>query len=224
MTKNPYGEHWKGVKGYRVVEGNDIYNHYFGGRDCDLPVCPLCGEKMHQIFCLDLKDERLSEVKAEGLNVLPLVSCLNCSMVWEPQYFKLSNEGKNVEIISQDNTEDWIQEVEDKLPVPLPRTNVMILNMKDEDIPTNEESYWTAFDLFGSEYLCRLLGAPLYDEIPEHLECPTCSKEMMYIAAITQDLGEQKLISVVDFQLGEMNIYYHLCKDCLVIKTQIQGT
>jgi hypothetical protein len=98
MTKKPYGKHWKGIKGYRVIEGNDVYNHYFGGQDCDLPVCTLCGEKMHQIFCFDLKDERLSEIKAEGLNVLPLVSCLNCSMVWEPQYFQLSNGGKSIHV------------------------------------------------------------------------------------------------------------------------------
>src|SRR3954471_14811458 len=130
MTKKPYGKHWKGIKGYRVVEGNDVYNHYFGGQDCDLPVCPLCGEKIHQIFCYDLKDERLSEIKAEGLNVLPLVSCLNCSMVWEPQYFQLSNGGKSIQVISQENTEDWVQDEEDKLPVPLPRTNVKLIEMK----------------------------------------------------------------------------------------------
>ena len=75
MTKKLYGQHWKVVKGYRVVEGNDVYNHYFGGQDCDLPDCPLCGEKTHQIFCYDLKDERLFEIKAEGLNFLPLVIC-----------------------------------------------------------------------------------------------------------------------------------------------------
>ena len=224
MTKKPYGKHWKGIKGYRVIEGNDVYNHYFGGQDCDLPVCPLCGEKMHQIFCYDLKDERLSEIQAEGLNVLPLVSCLNCSMVWEPQYFQLRNGGKSIQIINQENTEDWVQDEEDRLPVPLPKTNVKLIEMKVEDIPTNEDNYDTAFDLFGSEYLCRFLGAPLYDEVPEDLDCPICNQEMKYIATITQDLGEQELISVVDFQLGEMNIFYHFCKDCLVVKTQIQGT
>ncbi|PEZ00673.1 hypothetical protein CN326_22535 [Bacillus sp. AFS018417] len=224
MTKKPYGKHWNGIKGYRVIEGKDLYNHYFGGQDCDLPVCELCGEKMHQIFCFDLKDERIPELKVDELNILPLVSCLNCAMVWEPQYFQLSNGGKTVQIISQDNTEDWIMEEEYRLPVLLPKTNVKLINMKNEDIPTNEESYWVAFDLFGSEYLCRLLGAPLYNDVPDNLECPTCSKEMKYIATITQDLGERELISVVDFQLGEMNIYYYLCKDCSVIKTEIQGT
>lgn len=224
MAKRPYGKHWKGIKGYRVIEGNDVYNHYFGGQDCDLPDCKLCGEKMHLIFCFDLKDERLSEIKANELNILPLVSCLNCSMVWEPQYFQLSNGGKSIQVISQENTEDWVQDEEDRIPVPLPRTNVKLIEMKAEDIPTNEENYDTAFDLFGSEYLCRLLGAPLYDEVPEDSECPICNQEMKYIATVTQDIGERELISVVDFQLGEMNIFFHLCKDCLVLKSQIQGT
>lgn len=53
MAKRPYGKHWKGIK------GKDVYNHYFGENECDLPVCKLCGEKMHLIFCFDLKDERL---------------------------------------------------------------------------------------------------------------------------------------------------------------------
>jgi hypothetical protein len=225
MTMTLYVEHWKDKKGYRVIEGNDVYNHYFGGQKCDLPVCKLCGEKMHQIFCFDLKDERLTELKSDELTILPLISCLNCSMVWSQQYFQLSNEGKSIQLLSQENEEDWMIEEEYRLPVPLPKTNVKLINMKSEDIPIDVESYDTAFDSFGTEYLCRLLGAPLYIDIPNDLACPNCSKEMKYVATITQDLVEErKLISVVDFQLGEMNIYFHLCKDCLVLKTEIQGT
>ncbi len=95
--------------------------------------------------------------------------------------------------------------------------------MKNEDIPTDEDSYWEAFDLFGSEYVCRLLGVPLYDNLPKDLACPTCAKEMKYVATITQDIEERGLISVVDFQFWEMNIYYYLCIDCLIIKTEIQN-
>ncbi|MGQ0420771.1 hypothetical protein ACT4US_17970, partial [Bacillus sp. HC-Mk] len=196
----------------------------FGGQDCNLPVCKLCGEKMHQIPCFDLKDGRLAELKSNELNILPFVSCLNCAMVWEPQYFQLSDGGKTVQIIKQQNTEEWIMEEEDKLPASLPKTTVKLINMKNEDIPTDEDSYWEAFDLFGSEYVCRLLGVPLYDDLPKDLACPTCAKEMKYVATITQDIEERGLISVVDFQFGEMNIYYYLCIDCLIIKTEIQNT
>lgn len=115
-------------------------------------------------------------------------------------------------------------EEEYKLPVLLPKTTVKLINMKNEDIPTDEDSYWEAFNLFGSEYVCRLLGVPLYDDLPKDLACPTCAKEMKYVATITQDIEERGLISVVDFQFGEMNIYYYLCIDCLIIKTEIQNT
>ncbi|MCI4058842.1 hypothetical protein MMK25_23535 [Bacillus cereus] len=224
MTTELYGAHCNKLKGYRVIEGKDSYNHYFGGQDCNLPVCKLCGEKMHQILCFDLKDERLAELKSSELNILPFVSCLNCAMVWEPQYFQLSDGGKTVQIIQQHNTEEWIMEEEYKLPVLLPKTTIKLINMKNEDIPTDEDSYWEAFDLFGSEYVCRLLGVPLYDDLPKDLACPTCAKEMKYVATITQDIEERGLISVVDFQFGEMNIYYYLCIDCLIIKTEIQNT
>ncbi|PEC22321.1 hypothetical protein COM96_10845 [Bacillus cereus] len=96
--------------------------------------------------------------------------------------------------------------------------------MKNEDIPTDEDSYWEAFDLFGSEYVCRLLGAPLYGDIPEDLAYPNCSKEMKYVATITQDIEERELVSVVDFQFGEMHIYFYICKDCSIMKTEIQNT
>ncbi|WP_142342191.1 hypothetical protein, partial [Bacillus cereus] len=217
MTTELYGAHCKERKGYRVIEGRGSYNHYFGGQDCNLPVCKLCGEKMHQILCFDLKDGRLAELKSNELNILPFVSCLNCAMVWEPQYFQLSDGGKTVQIIQQQNTEEWIMEEEYKLPVLLPKTTVKLINMKNEDIPTDEDSYWEAFDLFGSEYVCRLLGVPLYDDLPKDLACPTCAKEMKYVATITQDIEERGLISVVNFQFGEMNIYYYLCIDCSII-------
>lgn len=50
------------------------------------------------------------------------------------------------------------------------------------------------------------------------------SREEQYVATITQDIEERELISVVDFQFGEMNIYFYLCQDCSVMKTEIQGT
>ncbi|KAB2441048.1 hypothetical protein [Bacillus luti] len=224
MTMELYGEQYNDMKGYRVVEGKESYNHYFGGEECNLPFCKLCGENMHQILCFDLKDERIAELKSSELDILPLVSCLNCAMVWEPQYFQLSDGGKTVRIIQQQNTEEWIMEEEYKLPVSLPKTTVKLINMKNEDIPTGEDSYWEAFDLFGSEYICRLLGAPLYNDFPEDLTCPCCSKEMKYVATITQDIEEMRLISVVDFQFGEMNLYFYICKNCSIMKTEIQGT
>lgn len=222
MNRKPYGEQWNGKKGYRVIEGNDNYNHFFGTLECEVPICKLCRKEMHLIFTFDLNDERLSDLKTKDIDILPLASCLNCSMVWQPQYFQICNRGKTLKIIKQENIEEWISDDEDKLPVPLPKTNIKLLSMKSEDIPTTEDNYNLAFDSFGSEYLCRILGAPLYDDFPEDSSCPFCKSKMKYIATITQDYGEQELISVVDFQLGEFNILYYLCKSCLILKTEAQ--
>ncbi len=29
MINEPYGQHWKGNKGFRAIEGSDVYNHRF---------------------------------------------------------------------------------------------------------------------------------------------------------------------------------------------------
>lgn len=179
---------------------------------------------MHQIFCFDLKDERLHELQNDHTDELPFISCLNCSMVWEPQVFQLHSEQKTVQIIMQENTVEWVQEDEDKLPVPLPYMRMKLTDLQEEDIPIDEESYDNAFDLFGTEYVCRILGAPLLEEETDCKECPVCAKEMKYVATITSDVTSGELISVVDFFLGEINLYFHFCKDCLTVRTEIQGT
>lgn len=35
MKQRPFGEHWEGVKGYRVIKGIDGYKHNFGGQGCE---------------------------------------------------------------------------------------------------------------------------------------------------------------------------------------------
>ncbi len=223
MINEPYGQHWKGHKGFRAIEGSGVYNHRFGGQEWNVPKCQLCGEDLHQILCFDLKDDRLSELRTSKLEELPLISCLNCSTVWEPQLFQLNPTTKNVTVLSQNDKEKWIQDEEDKIPVPLPYTKFKLINMLGEDIPVNEDAYYDAFDLFGQEYICRVLGAPLYVENPNDISCPTCNHDMQYVSSITHDF-EVDLVSVVDLFLGEMIIYFYFCKECLTLKTEVQGT
>lgn len=48
---------------------------------------------------------------------------------------------------------------------------------------------------------------------------------MKYIAMIgSQSHNAENLIDGVDFFIGEMNVYYLLCKECMIIKTECQGT
>lgn len=223
MINRPYGQHWKGHKGFRVIEGNDVYNHRFGGQEWNVPKCRLCGEDLHQILCFDLKDDRLSELRTSKLEELPLTSCLNCSTLWEPQLFQLNPTTKSVTVLIQNDKEKWIQDEEGKITVPLPYAKFKLIDMLEEDIPVNEDAYYDAFDLFGQEYICRVLGAPLYVNKPNDISCPICNHDMQYVSSITHDF-EVDLVSVVDLFLGEMIIYFYFCKECLTLKTEIQGT
>lgn len=224
MINEPYGQHWKANKGFRAIEGSDVYNHRFGGQDWNVPKCQLCAEDLHQILCFDLKDDRLTELRTSKLEELPLISCLNCSTLWEPQLFQLNPSTKNITILIQNVREEWIQDEEDKIPVPLSNTKFKLIDMSEEDIPVNEDAYYNAFDLFGQEYVCRVLGAPLYVEKPNDISCPTCNYDMKYVLSVTQDFNARDLVSVVDFFLGEIIIYFYFCKECLTVKTEVQGT
>jgi uncharacterized protein YbaR (Trm112 family) len=72
--------------------------------------------------------------------------------------------------------------------------------------------------------MCKVLGSSSYVETPEILVCPVCNKEMKYVATINQDVDSRKIISIVDFLLGELNIYTFILsmQRLLPIKTGIQ--
>ena len=181
---------------------------------------------MVSVLKVNCKNWQLSELRTENLNEIPLVSCLNCSTYWEPQVYKLDIQNKEVKVLVQNDTQDWMQDEEDRIPSPLPSVGVVLEEMKEEDVPVDRNYYNKAFDLIGSEYICRILGAPLYAQNPLDRECPICKKEMFYIATIAgENYGQSgNLINGVDFVLGEVFLYFLFCKDCLLVKTESQGT
>ncbi len=227
-----YGPHWQGMKGYRVVDARQCpretenYRHQFGGSFWKVPTCEKCHTPLHQILTFDLSDPRLAILHTEGLADLPLVSCVNCSAYWEPQVFQLDLQDKAVKVIAQNDTQDFAQDPEDRLPSPLPLVPAGLTELKPEDIPGDRESYNQAWGLFGSEYIARLLGPPLYSQNPPDRECPLCKKEMTYVGMITSENYDEsgKLIPGVPFLLGEISLYFLFCKDCLILKTEAQGT
>jgi hypothetical protein len=220
------GAHWKGLIGYRVIEGKGNYNHFFGGQSWKLPTCQNCKEKLHQIFTFDLEDPRLSELKVNELENIPLITCLNCSYYWEPQTFKLNLVKKEVKVINQEDIHYWETDEEDKIPSPLPKITMKLVELFNNDIPLDEEHYENAHSYFGKEYVCRLLGAPLLASGPIDRECPCCSQEMKYVATVTgENYGnDSRVISTVEFAFGESFIYFLFCKKCLIIKTEMQSS
>lgn len=190
-------------------------------------MCINCKKPYHQILTFDLNDPWLKEIRGrDSLFEMPLISCLNCSTCWEPQVFSLDSKAKKIVIISDMDTQKWKQEDNCSILSPLTEVKVMLQVMDIGDIPIDTGHYHSAMERYGRDYICRLLGAPLYEQNPIDRECPRCKREMKYIAAITsQPYGETgKVIEGVDFFIGEMTLYFMFCEDCMYIKTECQGT
>ncbi len=215
-----WGEHWAGKGGYKLVQGNSIYNHYFGGETWKLPVCKNCGKHYHQIITLDMSDNRVN-IKYKGAE-LPLVSCLNCSLMWEPQLFKIDYNNKEVHILSDDNKYKWIADEEFRIPVPLTPKRMKLVDLDKEDNPLTETMYYNSYEKFGNSYLARVLGAPLYAQNPIDYECPICHQKMDYIASICAT-DSNDIFDSYDFVIGDFVIYFLYCENCCVIKTEGQG-
>ncbi|MCU4922334.1 hypothetical protein OCF68_16220 [Bacillus cereus] len=212
--------------GFRVICGEEESSHYFGGDTWKLPICPQCNEQAHQIFTFDLNDLRLEELKTTELRELPLINCLNCSLYEDIQNFKINIMERSIHTITQSEMFDWKYELIDKIPVPLPKYDMKLVTMENYDVPYDEDENDQAFDAMGRDYICRILGAPLYIEDSIEATCPCCSKSMSYVAMLTgEDYGnEGGLTGGITFQIGESFLYFYLCKECLIIQTSMQST
>jgi len=222
-----YGSHWKGKDGYRVILGTDTYSHRFGGHDWNVPICENCKTPYHQIFTFDLRDPRFNVVEIDKgqKNELPLISCLNCSSSWERQLYKLEYNKKAISVLENKDTQHWVQDDEDKIHVPLPKYDVMLVKLESNENPVDKKLYYEITNSIGSDYICRILGAPVLMQSPIDIECPVCKNDMIYISGIySQHYSHENMFPDVEFFLGEMSLYYHLCTNCHIMKVECQGT
>ena len=216
-----YGEHWRNKIGYKALKGNDNYKHKFGGNDWDISVCPNCNTPYHKIMSLDLRDPKLKSIMGICDKELPLISCLNCSSGWGEQFFKINFEEKKVELIKNTDTQHWIQDDELRIESPLCEVNMHLTSLNENENPINEDLYYELTDSFGEDYFVRVLGAPLYLQGPINRECPCCHKEMKYIATVGNDCGN--MIDSINFDLGEMWLYFMFCNECSILKVESEG-
>jgi hypothetical protein len=215
-----------GEIGYRVVYGKDSYQHIFGGEKWNVPVCPQCNKKVHQIFTFDLVDPRLQDFRVGNLMSLPLITCVNCSLYEDTQVFKLNANTKTISTLVQSNIFEWKYEEDLEIPTPLPISVMKLIEMEPYDMPTNEQEEEMAFEAMGRDYICRLKGKPLYAIDSIDFQCPCCQKKIIYVAELTgEDYDKEgELTGSVPFQIGESIIYFFFCKECLVIRTELQST
>jgi hypothetical protein len=213
------------VEGYRVIKGNDKHHHSFGGDSWKTPICPNCGTNLHLIFNFDLNDNRLEKLSNGQLDRIPLISCLNCSSYWSTQVFKIEPQTGTITIIKQTDEENWISEEEDHLPYPLPFSNLKLVELHETDAPSKEEDTDKAFEDFGSEYVCRILGEPLFATESIQNKCYLCNEDMEYVATIcSEDYDSEGLVHEgFTFNFGESFIYFYFCKSCTILQTEMQS-
>lgn len=217
-----YGSHWNGIKTLclEVVEGK--YKHHFGGMSFEFLKCPICSNQVQQFINLDLSDPQLNELNT-GLKNLSLVGCLNCSLNWEEQFYMIQPKENKITYIGLKNSFNFIQEKEDQIISPLPSFKCSLRTLSSENLPTDEDKYWSSFNNAGNEYFCRILGSPLFAQEYIEKHCPCCEKKMKYIVTLVgSDYGNTKLIPNFEFYMGDFYLYYFLCENCLIVATDNQ--
>lgn len=215
-----YGEHWNDEKGYIVEFKKGEYDHFFGGESWNLPVCQNCMKPYHQIFSLDLTDPKLSDL-SKKIRSIPLIGCLNCSGSFGRFYYKI-DDNMNITELHTNDTQHWVQDDDLKLPSPLPKADIDLIETDLSYNPVNEEKYSQLVESFGNESMCRILGAPLYLQNPIDYECPICKKQMKYVAQICSDTGRNIKSSDVEFNIGDIYMYYCYCDECHLIVCETQ--
>ncbi|MCY9671351.1 hypothetical protein ACQ4LK_19575 [Bacillus pumilus] len=219
--KAPYEK----INGFKCVlkKRKQKFNHYLGGKEWDLPKCKVCKNTMHQLVHLDLNDERLEGLKIANGNSVVLFSCLNCSMFWERQTFVLDFANKNAEIMKQEQKEIEILDEEDKLSNPLPLIPIALTPLKNEELPTTEESIDNIFENLGTNYIGRILGEPVLAQEELDNVCDICHNNMTFLGLISGSNEFEGSFNNLDLFFGEVILYFSLCTDCNILMVEPQS-
>lgn len=202
-------------KSYVLVPGKDEYEHQFGGAEWDMDACGICKGDIHQIATLDLEDPRLEMFRNPTAGRIPMISCLNCSASWWRQGYVISNN--RIEWDYQDVEEAEVMTEEDYIVTPLPVVDMKLEEYDDSDV----DRFW---EEFGSKFLCKVGGDPIWAGEEVELKCPNCGKEMEFVAMIGGEYpGKAKsVLPQVSFGIGTNVYYYAICPECGEITVDCQ--
>ncbi|MFD4706856.1 hypothetical protein ACFWM3_18580 [Gottfriedia sp. NPDC058432] len=221
-----YDKSYKDTVGYKIIFNNksDKHHHVLGGENWNLPECPICKQSMHQLISLDLNDNRLNMFQGNRREELPLFSCLNCSMQWDDQYFKIDFMSKSASIIQQKQEHKEQIDVEQRIAVPIPTLQFTLNEFKEKDYPTSEETYDDIFSDFGVEYIGRVLGKPVLAQDELNNKCCSCHGDMPFIALISgENFIEYLKEKNIDLFFGELILYFSFCLRCEILKVESQS-
>lgn len=209
--------------GYRISIGAQDpegarYAHRFGGPFPGAPTCLTCGKAMHLIFLIDLTDPRLTFIVLPDIKQLPLVSCLSCSPVYEPQYFAIQVQGSLLEALNQQPG----QVIGDYLPRPLKQHPIGLRGLRKNEYPLTLKAADALIDLPEPKH--QLGGLPLWLQEPVEVTCPRCYQSMQLVAMFNDDPSIETGAERPGVYLADSAIlYFFCCNRCLLLGTVFQS-
>lgn len=211
-----YGPHMALTKGWIAQPGKGEYGHRFGGDSWTIAEPnPIFGGAT-LLFTLDLKDPGLESLYLEETSELPLCSYINCD-VWNwKQEFDIQPGSRRVRLLSRSDSKEAL-DPEYMLPNPLLEKPAFLREMKKNEYPVDENSYWKACDEFlGGAKFIRVLGPPIWLQGAVRVSC-SCGLAMKYVACIGYEFDDNHSGFIEDepFFIGEGALYFFLCKKCL---------
>jgi hypothetical protein len=221
-----FGEGYAAPAGYIAVPGvRGEYAHVFGGSSWTVSADAVHEDAPALLMVLDLTDPRLAHLDAE-LKAIPLFSYINSDCWVERQDYKLNVHNSSVGEYAWQNATAYVQEEEDRIPVPLPETPLRLVEMEFADYALDEDSYWRCTDEFiGGGKFIRVLGKPLWLENAEAVVCG-CGKEEEFVACIGYENwdGPYRVLKNQAFFIGEGALYFFYCRNCKLVSVISQST
>ncbi|HEX5753406.1 MAG TPA: hypothetical protein VFZ09_44825 [Archangium sp.] len=209
--------------GWIAVPGDAAAPHLFGGSSwrilggAESPPAPCL------LLSLDLK--ALPESSLVGVSQLPLVLYLNCDLGKQTQEYQFDVRTRRIDWLAGDCSSGHPFGLENRIPEPLPERCVSLRPMQPEELPGDEERYWSACDNFlGGAGFLRVLGAPVWLAEPLEAVC-VCGRHMRYVASLGYEVSGEPSVFLEGEQVlfvGEMAFYFFLCADCRRVRVLSQ--
>lgn len=221
-TVEKWGPHLE-QSGWIAVPGDVFSRHLFGGSSWRI----LSGAELSPAPCLllslDLK--ALPELRLDGVSLLPLALNLNCDLGEQAQEYQFDVRTRQLHWLSSACPAGHQPAPEERFPEPLPERCVSLRPMQPEELPGDEERYWSACDSFlGGAGFLRVLGAPVWLAEPLDAVC-VCGQHMRYVASLGYEVSGEPSVFLEGEQVlfvGEMAFYFFLCADCCRVRVLSQ--
>jgi hypothetical protein len=202
---------WKAdpPQGYWLEFDAEIQNlsHQFCGENqISGAACPVCDKPLLRLLSLDTKDARLNLVNAR-FPFLHLLYCWTCSIPFGPFVYRIHDDGR-IELISYEKDYEYAFGAEgpyDNYPGVFPGRKVGLTPVLSGSDPDDIRH--------------QIGGEPVIANPEFPIQCPSCSSEIPFLAAICDDAsgdgfdpGHLSLAGTPGVQM-----VFHFCRKCCVV-------